>query len=281
MDGIFLVNKPRGVTSRDICNKFMHKFHYKKVGHVGTLDPFATGLLIIVAGKSTKAAQFIEKKDKYYIATLRLGEKTDTLDSDGKIIQKMPIPELDKKKVSKILHTFVGKLDQMPPMYSAIKYQGTPLYKLARSNINIERKMRTIEIFSVRLNKVKDNEIHFSVKCSKGTYIRTLGEQLAEKLGTVGHLVSLKRTKVGNFDLKNAKSLKNIQEKDALNVREALTNIEQIKVDNVTAKNVKDGKTLSLEKHNNLVLIIDENDNPLAIYSRAFDSTYKCVRGLF
>lgn len=183
MDGLFLINKPAGVTSRDVCNCLMRKFRFKKVGHVGTLDPFATGLLVVVMGKATKVVPFLEKEDKHYIATLKLGEKTDTLDLDGKIIEKKEVPELNKKEVSKVLHSFVGKLNQLPPMYSAVKYKGVPLYKLARSNIEIDRKIRTIEIIKVRLISIKDNLIKFSLDCSKGTYVRTFGEQFAEKLG--------------------------------------------------------------------------------------------------
>lgn len=282
MDGIFLISKPAGVTSRDVVNKMIKKFHFKKMGHVGTLDPFATGLLVVVAGKATKAAPFLEKSDKHYIATLKLGIKTDTLDLDGKVIDEKPVPKLNKKMVSKVLHSFVGKLEQLPPMYSAVKCNGIPLYKLARSNIEIDRKLRTIEIYNVRLLKVEGDLIRFSVDCSKGTYIRTFGEQIAEKLNTVGHLVSLKRTRVGKFDLKSAHTVKTVRLDYKINCVDALSYMDTVQVDDVTKKNIMDGKTIVLDEgHDDLVLFIDKEKNVLSIYEKINDATYKCVRGLF
>ena len=276
MNGLFLINKPAGVTSRDVCNSLMRKFRFKKVGHVGTLDPFATGLLVIVMGKATKVVPFLEKEDKHYIATLKLGEKTDTLDLDGKIIERKEVPELNKKEVSKILHSFVGKLNQLPPMYSAVKYKG------ARSNIEIDRKIRTIEIIKVRLISIKDNMIKFSLDCSKGTYVRTFGEQFAEKLGTVGHLISLKRTRVGSFSLKQAKTVRSVKKENIINSYEALKSMDTITVDEKTAKEIKDGRIMELIDHNKLVLFIDEKCNPLAVYQQVEDTNiYKSLRGLF
>ena len=282
MDGLFLINKPAGVTSRDVCNSLMRKFRFKKVGHVGTLDPFATGLLVVVMGKATKVAPFLEKEDKHYIATLKLGEKTNTLDLDGEVIERKEVPELNKKEVSRILHSFVGKLNQLPPMYSAVKYKGIPLYKLARSNIEIDRKIRTIEIIKVRLISIKDNLIKFSLDCSKGTYVRTFGEQFAEKLGTVGHLISLKRTRVGNFSLKQAKTIRSVKKENIINSYEALKNMDTITVDERTAKDIKDGKIMELIDHNKTILFIDEKCNPLAVYQQVEDTNiYKSLLGLF
>lgn len=282
MDGIFLINKPAGVTSRDVCNRIMKKFHFKKVGHVGTLDPFATGLLVVVMGKATKVVPFLEKEDKHYIATLKLGEKTDTLDLDGKVIERKEVPPLTKKQISKVLHSFVGKLNQLPPMYSAVKYKGVPLYKLARSNIEIDRKLRTIEILKVRLISFKDDLITFSLDCSKGTYVRTFGEQFAEKLGTVGHLVALKRTRVGHFILKNAKTVRSVKENNLINAYDALKFMDIVVVDEKGTKDVKDGKTMILNNHEDEVLFIDSNKNVLAVYQKNSETNeYKSLRGLF
>ena len=281
MDGIFLVDKPAGVTSRDVVNKLSKQLGEKKIGHVGTLDPFATGLLVIVVGKGTKIAPFIEKVDKQYIATLKLGIKTNTLDLEGKIIDTQPVPELNKEMVNNTLKSFVGKLDQVPPMFSAIKCNGVPLYKLARSNIEVERKVRTIEIYKTRLIKLSGDEIRFSVNCSKGTYIRTFGEQIAEKLGTVGHLVQLKRTKVGQFELKNAHAPNKICESHLINCTEALSHMDIVEVNNEIAMDIKNGKTIELLNHDQQVLFVDENRNSLAVYEKINDNIYKCVRGLF
>ncbi|MCH5180226.1 MAG: tRNA pseudouridine(55) synthase TruB [Erysipelotrichales bacterium] len=281
MDGILLVNKPAGVTSRDVVNKLSKKLGVKKIGHVGTLDPFATGLLVVVVGKATKIAPFLEKVDKNYIATLKLGVKTDTLDLDGKVIETHDVPELDKETITTVLKSFVGKLEQVPPMFSAIKCNGVPLYKLARNNIEVERKIRTIEIYKVRLISFKGDEIRFSVSCSKGTYIRTFGEQIAEKLGTVGHLIQLKRTKVGNFDLKDAHNPNNIMVSHLIGCVDALSHMDIVSVDEKTANDIKNGKTIELKNHEQQVLFVDEYNNALAVYEKINDNIYKCVRGLF
>lgn len=281
MDGVFLLNKPEGLTSRDVVNKLIKKFNFKKMGHVGTLDPFATGLLVVVCGKGTKIAPFLEKADKHYIATLKLGIKTNTLDYEGNVIEEKKVPRLTKAKVSKVLHSFIGKLEQVPPMFSAIKCNGVPLYKIARSNIEVERKIRTVEIYNMRLISFEKNIIRFSVDCSKGTYIRTLGEQIAEELGTVGHLIALKRTRIGNFDLKNASSIKNIQQEDLIDVVTSLSHMDQVVVEDEIASDIKSGKTIQLEGHEQEVLFVDKNHHALAVYSKINDCIYKCVRGLF
>ncbi|MCH5171949.1 MAG: tRNA pseudouridine(55) synthase TruB [Erysipelotrichales bacterium] len=281
MDGVFLVDKPAGVTSRDVVNKLSKQLGIKKIGHVGTLDPFATGLLVVVAGKGTKISPFLEKVDKQYIATLKLGIKTDTLDLEGKIIETKEVPELDKETITNVLKSFVGKLDQVPPMFSAIKCNGVPLYKLARSNIEVERKVRTIEIYKVRLISFKGDEIRFSVCCSKGTYIRTFGEQIAEKLGTVGHLIKLKRTKVGNFNLKDAHAPNKIAACHLIECTEALSHMDIVVVDDKLTADIKNGKTIELSNHDQQVLFVDETNNVLAVYEKINDNIYKCVRGLF
>jgi len=281
MDGIFLVNKPKNLTSRDVCNKLIKKFHFKKIGHVGTLDPFATGLLVVVAGKATKTATFLEQTNKHYIASLKLGEKTDTLDLTGKVLEKRPVPELSKEQIKKVLHSFVGSLNQVPPMYSAIKCQGVPLYKLARSNVEISRKMRTIFIYNVRFIKYENNIIRFSLECSKGTYVRTFGEQIAEKLNTVGHLIELKRTKVGPLNLKDAKSIRTIKMEHMRSIYDSLKYMDTIEVDDNVAQDIKNGKPITLTGHDKQVFLVDSAHSPLAIYAQTEENIYRCVRGLF
>ncbi len=281
MDGVYLINKPAGVTSRDVVNELSRRLGTKKIGHVGTLDPFATGLLIVVVGKATKIAPFLETLDKYYIATLKLGVKTDTLDLTGKIITTKSVPELTKENIRNVLKSFVGKLEQIPPMYSAIKYNGVPLYKIARTNKEIPRKTRTIDIHKVRLISINNDEIRFSVLCSKGTYIRTLGEQFAEKLGTVGHLVALKRTKIGNFNLKQASRPSKILRAQVIDCTSALSHMDKVVVNEKMALDIKNGKTLELINHKQQVLFVDEKNQVLAVYEKINERIYKCVRGLF
>ena len=206
MNGVIIVDKEKGKTSFDEIRDIRKKYNTKKVGHAGTLDPMATGVLIILVGEATKLSDYLMNHDKEYIATLKLGKKTDTGDSEGKIIEEKEIPNLCKENVQNVLNTFIGKSKQIPPMYSAIKVNGKKLYEFAREGKEIERQERKIEIYSLEIIKlIEENkkiaEIEFKVNCSKGTYIRTLCEDIAEKLGTCGYMKELRRTRVGRFTL--------------------------------------------------------------------------------
>ena len=206
MNGVIIVDKEKGKTSFDEIRDIRKKYNIKKVGHAGTLDPMATGVLIILVGETTKLSDYLMNHDKEYIATLKLGKKTDTGDSEGKIIEEKEIPNLSKENVQNVLNTFIGKSKQIPPMYSAIKVNGKKLYEFAREGKEIERQERKIEIYFLEIIKlIEDNkkiaEIEFKVNCSKGTYIRTLCEDIAEKLGTCGYMKELRRTRVGRFTL--------------------------------------------------------------------------------
>ena len=206
MNGVIIVDKQKGKTSFDEIRDIRKTYNIKKVGHAGTLDPMATGVLIILVGETTKLSDYLMNHDKEYIATLKLGKKTDTGDSEGTIIEEKEIPNLCKENVQNVLNTFIGKSKQIPPMYSAIKVNGKKLYELAREGKEIERQERKIEIYSLEIIKlIEENkkiaEIEFKVNCSKGTYIRTLCEDIAEKLGTCGYMKELRRTRVGRFTL--------------------------------------------------------------------------------
>ena len=219
MDGIILINKGKGYTSHDVVNKVKHVFN-EKVGHTGTLDPNATGLLPILIGKGTKLSYYLINHDKEYEVTLKLGEKTDTADSEGKIIERQSLNdefwlnEGSVERVREVLKTFIGRQMQTPPMYSAIKVNGKKLYEYARKNIDVEVKPREIEIYNIMLNKIdqKNFLIYFTVHCSKGTYIRSLCEDIAKKLGTIGYMKELNRTKVGIFDIKDSISIEELTE---------------------------------------------------------------------
>ena len=204
---IININKPKGWTSFDIVKKVKSITGHKKVGHGGTLDPFASGVLIIGTENDTKNLSEIAKSNKSYQAELLLGRKTNTLDPEGEIIDEKPLPKLNEHIILKILKTFEGRSKQMPPMFSAKKHKGVRLYKLARKNIEIERSKINIEIDNISLIKFSGDKIIFNVSSSKGTYIRVLGSDIAEKLGTVGYLINLKRTRVGNHFIKDSKSI--------------------------------------------------------------------------
>lgn len=213
MDGIIIINKEKSWTSNDIVQKLKHTLH-KKTGHTGTLDPMATGVLPILVGKGTSLSKYLVNHDKEYIATIKLGEKTTTGDQEGDIIEKKPVTDemLDIDNVKSVLDSFKGKQEQFPPMYSAIKINGKKLYEYARSGKEVEVKPRSIEIFDINLISVskKTREIVYKVWCSKGTYIRSLCEDIAEKIGTVGFMKELNRIRVGEFGNEQAIKISDI-----------------------------------------------------------------------
>ena len=204
---ILNLNKPIGWTSFDVCKKIRGIIKEKKVGHGGTLDPFAQGVLIVGTGKDTKELNAISNQNKSYEASILLGSLTDTLDIDGKVTQKKNIPKLSEGLITNVLNSFIGEYLQTPPMYSAKKIKGKKLYEYARKNITIERSPIMVKIHSMSLKNFNNKNISFSVECSKGTYIRVLGKEIAEKLGTLGHLDGLVRTKVGKFSIKDSQSI--------------------------------------------------------------------------
>ena len=208
---IINLNKPIGWTSFDVCKKVKKITKETKVGHGGTLDPFASGVLVIGTGKDTKKLKYISDEKKSYDATLFLGEITNTLDVEGKVIQKRKVPILNKKKITDVLEHFIGDYSQTPPMFSAKKVAGKKLYEYARKNIYVKRDPIMLKIFSISLNSFDEKNISFSVECSKGTYVRVLGKDISERLGTVGYLNSLIRTKVGEYTLNKSQSIENFE----------------------------------------------------------------------
>ena len=202
MDGIIVINKEKGYTSHDVVAKLKKKLNISKVGHTGTLDPNATGVLPILIGKGTKFSKYLINHDKIYDAQIELGKKTDTADIEGKIIEEKNVDtEYIKQNLAKVLEGFIGKQEQIPPMYSAIKKNGKKLYEYARKGEKVEVEPRKIEIYKIELIDYKENDIKFIVSCSKGTYIRSLCEGIAEKLNTVGYMKNLKRLQVGEFNI--------------------------------------------------------------------------------
>lgn len=209
---IYNFYKPVDWTSFDVVKKVRSITKEKKVGHGGTLDPFAEGVLIVGTGKDTKSLGDISSSNKCYTATLKLGVETDTLDTEGKVVKESDVPSLDDKLIKDVLNSFKGKQTQIPPMYSAKKVGGKKLYELARKNVEIEREPINIEIFKIELINFYDQSINFEVECSKGTYIRVLGCDIALALGTVGHLTKLVRNSVGSYDISESIDLKAFEE---------------------------------------------------------------------
>ncbi|MCR5309520.1 MAG: tRNA pseudouridine(55) synthase TruB, partial [Bacilli bacterium] len=224
MNGFFLIDKDSDWTSRDVCNKIQHLLHVKKVGHTGTLDPFATGLLMVSIGNGTKAGTFLEDFDKEYEATLVLGKKTSTGDIKGEEITQKDIPEITKEDIEKVFDSFIGIQKQTPPMTSAVHYQGRKLYELAHQGIEVEREQRVVEIKSIKLLDFNQKTtIKFKAKVSKGTYIRVLGEDIAERLGTVGYLSELRRISVGPYSVENAIKLEEVSSVKPFSIFEILS----------------------------------------------------------
>lgn len=211
MDGVVIINKPKGYTSNDIVQITKKKLKQKKVGHAGTLDPMATGVLPILIGQGTKISKYLIEHKKTYIATIKLGQKTDTADAEGTVIEQKEIKEFSKKDIIYVLNSFKGVQQQKPPMYSAIKVNGKKLYEYARENEQVEIATREIEIYGIDLISHTEDTITYQVECSKGTYIRTLSEDIVQKLGTVGYMEKLTRTKVNEFELEQAIELEELE----------------------------------------------------------------------
>ena len=236
MDGVLIINKPKGYTSHDIVNIIRKELHIKKVGHTGTLDPNATGVLPILIGNATKISKYLIEHDKTYIAEIKLGEKTTTGDSEGEIIETRNVEKNQPEKIQEVLTKFLGKQKQIPPKFSAIKINGKKAYEYARTGQDIKLEQREIEIFSINLLSYENNNIKFKVKCSKGTYIRTLCEDIAETLGTVGYMNSLERIQVDNFHIEKSVTIEQIRnnsiliEKNIISIEEIFRKCEKIEL---------------------------------------------------
>lgn len=207
LDGGLLVDKPAGPTSHDVVDALRRRFGIKKVGHAGTLDPAATGLLLMLLGRATKLSEKLMADDKVYAGTIKLGESTNSYDADGEILSTRPIPPLTLEHLNQVAVEFVGDQMQVPPMVSAIKKDGVPLYKLARKGVEVERKPRLIHIYDFRISDYQEPLAQFRVACTKGTYVRSIAHELGEKLGCGAHLHTLRRLVSGKHEVKDAMPL--------------------------------------------------------------------------
>ena len=219
VSGVVLVDKPKGMTSQQVVSKVKYLFKSpihdsKKAGHTGTLDPMATGLLPICLGEATKFSHYQLDADKSYQATVLLGSQTDTGDADGQIVAQASIAEFDDASLATIAQQFLGAQQQIPPMYSALKKDGKKLYEYARAGIEVDRPPRDITIKAIDLKAIDHEQIQLTVTCTKGTYVRVLGEDIAKALGTLGHLTALRRTQVGNFRIDDAIALSTLEESE-------------------------------------------------------------------
>lgn len=281
MNGFLLLDKESNWTSRDVCNKIQHIFHTKKVGHIGTLDPFATGLLIVSLGNANKASRFIECYDKQYSAKLKIGERTSTGDLSGETIETKPVKKFEKQQIIEVLQSFTGKIEQKLPMTSAVHYNGKKLYKYAHEGIIIDTPTRFVDIKSIELISYDNNIITFNVIASKGTYIRTLAEDIASRLDCCGHLISLRRIKIGNFDVSDAKKISQLTIDDIKEKEELLKELPTYICDNDMERKVRNGAIINLTSEEQQLLIKNRNGEALAVYEKVSGTTYKSIRGLW
>ena len=267
MDGIIIINKPKNCTSHDIVRKAKKIFN-EKVGHTGTLDPMATGVLPLLIGKGTLCSKYLINHDKVYNVQLTLGVKTDTADIEGAIVEEQEVSEeiYQKEKIENTLKTFLGKQKQTPPIYSAIKVKGKKLYEYARKGEKIEIQPRQIEIYEIKLLQInkEQKQIEFQVHCSKGTYIRSLCEDIAKKLNTIGYMSELNRIKVGEFEIENAIEIETIEntnslEKYFITLEKMFQNNELIEVDDKKLKLFLNGVKITQNKDDGIYKIYNNS----------------------
>ena len=258
MEGIIVVNKPKGITSFDVIRKLKKILKTKKIGHTGTLDPLATGVMLMCVGKATKLASDLEAKDKVYIADFDIGYATDTYDIEGKKIAENTI-EISKENLEQSIKKFIGNIKQIPPMYSAIKIDGNKLYHLARKGIEVERPERNVTIEYINLLDFKDNKVKIETKVSKGCYIRSLIYDIGQDLGTYATMTALQRKQVGDYSLENSYSLEQIEKMIFNNDFNFLKTIEEIF--SYDKYSLQTEKELTLYKNGNTVKIKENLEN--------------------
>ena len=277
-NGILLIDKPKGLTSRDVVNIICKKLGTKKVGHTGTLDPIATGLMIVCINKATSLVELITSEDKEYIANVKLGIMTDTLDVTGKIINQDYNYKLDIDTLKNTLKSFIGSYYQEVPIYSAIKVNGKKLYEYARNSIDVELPKKLVSIKEISLIDYNNDNFTFKVKVSKGTYIRSLIRDIGSKLGIYMTMNELRRTKIDEYDVEDAKKIDSFDEKDIILIEDFL-NIPKILVDDKLEKKVLNGVRIKNIYNSNMVMFINK-ERLLAIY-KSNDKNELCMYKLF
>ncbi len=270
MQGIVIMDKPLGVTSFKALGLIKKAYGTKRVGHTGTLDPDATGVLPILVGNATRSAELIVSDDKEYETTVLLGVKTDTLDISGKILEERCV-NVTEDKIRETVASFVGDIEQIPPMYSAISVDGVRLHSLARQGIEIERKPRPVKIYEIEILNISLPEITLRVKCSKGTYIRTFADDIGESLGTLGTVKTLRRTQTGIFDLSMAHTPEEIAEnpeKCLLPLDVCFMDYDRIDLDEKKSKMVKNGVPIYFNSHKGQTVRVYDNTGIFIALSR-------------
>ena len=268
ISGIIIIYKEKEYTSHDVVAKVKKILNISKVGHTGTLDPNATGVLPLLLNDGTKLSKYLINHDKEYKVTLKLGIKTDTADGEGNVVEERNVEFDELNSVEETLNSFIGKQEQVPPIYSAIKVKGKKLYEYAREGKNVEIAPRKIEIYNIKLEKInkETNEIEFTVECSKGTYIRSLCEDVATRLGTIGYMKELERIKVGEFEISKSITINDLEnkienlDKYIITMEELLKDYPEIIVENKEQKLFLNGVNLKTDQEDGLYRIYFENE---------------------
>ena len=281
MDGILYIHKPKDWTSFDVVAKLRRVLHTKSIGHTGTLDPQATGVLVLLVGKATKILPYLEKSRKEYIAEIEFGKKTDTGDIWGNVIETGEIKDINETTLTDALNSFLGHSMQKPPMVSAIKKDGKKLYEYARAGIEIEVEKRPIEIFEIELLNL--NPVRFRVVCSAGTYVRSLCEDIAEKLGMLGTMSSLVRTKVENISLDECVDLMDVSEDTPLHeVEKVLSGVMELhEISDAMLIHAKNGKKLFIDRNEELLCLTHQHKALAIVYKDHEENVYRIKRGLW
>lgn len=281
MDGILYIHKPKDWTSFDVVAKLRRVLHTKSIGHTGTLDPQATGVLVLLIGKATKILPYLEKSRKEYIAEIEFGKKTDTGDIWGNVIEESDIKSFDEVQLKEVLNSFLGQSMQKPPMVSAIKKDGKKLYEYARAGIEIEVEKRPIEIFEIELLNL--NPVRFRVVCSAGTYVRSLCEDIAEKLGMLGTMSSLVRTKVENISLDECVPLLDVTDQTPLHEMEkVLSGVMPLhEISQAMLVHAKNGKKLFIDRNEELLCLTYQHKALAIVYKDHEENVYRIKRGLW
>ena len=280
MNGILAIYKEKGYTSRDIVNILGKELKTKKIGHTGTLDPMATGVLVVCIGQGLKLVELLTNHDKEYIAKIRLGIETDTLDITGNVLREESIKNYSKEEVEEVLEKFKGKIKQEVPKYAAIKVNGKKLYEYARNDEEVELPVRDIEIYDLKLvSDVKNNEFYIKCHVSKGTYIRSLVRDMGHALGTVATMVELERTKLGEFSLEDTYTIEDIGSGMYSMFRiEDVLKMPKVVVDKEFEKKIRNGCVLDSFFDDDMVMVMNEDDLLLAIYHKKDDKKVKPYR---
>lgn len=280
MNGVLAIYKEKGFTSRDVVNVLSKELGTKKIGHTGTLDPIATGVLVVCIGDALKLVELLTNHDKEYIAKIRLGVETDTLDITGKVLREEEIRKYSKEEVEEVLKGFVGKIKQVAPKYSAIKVNGKKLYEYARNGEDVELPVRDIEIYDLKLaSDIVNGEFYIKCRVSKGTYIRSLIRDIGVSLGTVATMVELERTRLGSFGLENTYTLDDIRY-GMFSMMEIcdVVNLPKLVVDKDMEKKIRNGCVLDKFFDDDMVMIMNEVNRLIAIYQRKDDNKVKPYR---